>query len=314
MDALEAFEKFCSDNSTVWSSVTAFGTALTALRLKINTIYSTESRQEENNKGVTHTKAETKAELANTTVAVSNAMQAYAVSIGNQTLFYQMSTSFSSMMYAKNEDAISRAQLVLDKTKSIPVATLTPFGITDPVIDALTAIIATFTSVAPSTRNVVTNKTVLTNNLKQLVKEGSDIMRKTLLKLGRQFMATDPDFYEGMVANAMVINRNIHAKLRLTVKDAETAQPLTGVLIEISETALQGMTDMSGKCTITNVTEGTYNVVLRKTSYEVYTIENAEFKRGKSFSATVDMEPTVVEPVSEVPPVPVVNDDTEEEA
>jgi len=314
VDALEAFEKFCSDNSTVWSSVTAFGTALTALRLKINTIYSTESRQEENNKGVTHTKAETKAELANTTVAVSNAMQAYAVSIGNQTLFYQMSTSFSSMMYAKNEDAISRAQLVLDKTKSIPVATLTPFGITDPVIDALTAIIATFTSVAPSTRNVVTNKTVLTNNLKQLVKEGSDIMRKTLLKLGRQFMATDPDFYEGMVANAMVINRNIHAKLRLTVKDAETAQPLTGVLIEISETALQGMTDMSGKCTITNVTEGTYNVVLRKTSYEVYTIENAEFKRGKSFSATVDMEPTVVEPVSEVPPVPVVNDDTEEEA
>ncbi|MBE7509340.1 MAG: carboxypeptidase regulatory-like domain-containing protein [Bacteroidia bacterium] len=247
-------------------------------------------------------------------MAVSNAMQAYAVSIGNQTLFYQMSTSFSSMMYAKNEDAISRAQLVLDKTKSIPVATLTPFGITDPVIDALTAIIATFTSVAPSTRNVVTNKTVLTNNLKQLVKEGSDIMRKTLLKLGRQFMATDPDFYEGMVANAMVINRNIHAKLRLTVKDAETAQPLTGVLIEISGTALQGMTDMSGKCTITNVTEGTYNVVLRKTSYEVYTIENAEFKRGKSFSATVDMEPTVVEPVSEVPPVPVVNDDTEEEA
>lgn len=293
VDAMEAFEKFCTENIDVWNTVTAFGTALTALRLKINSIYSTESRQEENNKGVTQTKAETKNELANAVVAVSNAMQAYALSIGNQTLFAQMSTCHSKIYYAKNENAISAAELVLDKAKSFPIVTLQPFGISAPVLDALSAVIDSFKAVAPSTRNVVTMKTVLTNNLKQLVKEGNVIMRKELLKMGRQFKTTHPNFYEGMVANAKVINKNIHAKIRLTVKDAITQAPLTGVLIEITGTALQGITDMQGKCTITNVGEGSHDVVLRKTNYDVYTLEDVDFSRGRSVTAIVQMQPAI---------------------
>ncbi len=294
VDAMEAFEKFCTENIDVWNTVTAFGTALTALRLKINSIYSTESRQEENNKGVTHTKAETKNELANAVVAISNAMQSFALSIGNQTLFAQMSTCYSKIYYAKNENAISAAELVLGKAKSFPIVDLQPFGISTPVLDALSDVIESFKAVAPSTRNVVTMKTVLTNNLTQLVKEGNVIMRKELLKMGRQFKTTNPNFYEGMVANAKVINKNIHAKIRLTVKDAITAAPLTGVLIEITGTALQGMTDMQGKCTITNVGEGSHNVVLRKTNYDVYTIANVDFSRGRSVTATVLMQPAIV--------------------
>ena len=44
-------------------------------------------------------------------MAVSNAMQAYALSLGNQTLFAQMSTCHSKIYYAKNGNAISAAEL-----------------------------------------------------------------------------------------------------------------------------------------------------------------------------------------------------------
>jgi hypothetical protein len=294
--ALTAFEKFCTDNSLIWSFLVAFGTAMTALRLKINSIYSTESRQEENNKGVTRTKAEIKEELANSTVAVSNAMQAFAESINNQTLFTQMGVSYSTIYYSKNEVAISSAELVLNKVNSYPIATLEPFGISQPVVDMLTEIITRYKTVAPSTRNVVTSKTVLTNNLEQLVNEGNLIMRKNLLKLGRQFKATHPNFYDGMVFNAKVIRNNIHAKIRLTVKDEITNAPLTGVLVEIVGTPLKGMTDMDGKCTITKISEGLKTVELKKTNFAVYTITDIDFKRGKAVTVTVKMQPAVIEP------------------
>lgn len=295
VDAMNAFENFCSENSEIWSSTTAFGIALTALRLKINSIYSTESRQEQNNKGVTHTKAEKKAELANSTVAVSNAMQAYALSINDQVLFNQMGVTYSKIYYLKNETAISAAELVLEKVQSFPAEELEPFGITDAVKDTLASVIENYKSVASSTRNVIVERMVLTSNLDKLVKEGNVIMRKNLLKQGRQFKAAYPDFYAGMVANAKVINKNTHAKMRLTVRDESTKQPLAGVLIEISETPLQGMTDMQGKCTITNVGEGKHEVVLKKTNYAVYTIEDVDFKRGKAVNVTVFMQSVVTE-------------------
>lgn len=298
VDSFNAFTRFSKDNETIWTPVTAYGTGLTALELKVKTILTTESQQEENNKGVTRTKDEQKIEMANEAVGVAQAQQGYAMSIGDSTLFDLMSTPYSSIYRVKNPSAIAAAQLIYDTAKALPIVSLQPFGISAAVLDTLKTSIENFTAVAPSTRNVKAHRLVLTKNLTKLVKEANTIMRKNLLKIARQFKKTNPDFYAGLVANAKVIASSTHAKIYLTVSDQKTGVPLTGALVEIEGTVLKGLTDMKGKCTVTRVPEGIRNVTVKKTDYDVATLFAVEFKRGKSVRRIVTMVPAVVaEPV-----------------
>jgi len=41
------------------------------------------------------------------------------------------------------------------------------------------------------------------------------------------------------------------------------------------------------------VGEGSHDVVLRKTNYDVYTLEDVDFSRGRSVTAIVQMQPAI---------------------
>jgi len=304
VDSFNAFTKFSRENELVWISVTAYGIALTALELKVKSIIVTESQQEENNKGVTRTKDEQKSEMANEAIGVAQALQGYAISIGDNDLFDLMSTSYTNIYRVKNSEAIAAAQRVFDTASALPIASLQPFGISATVLTTLKTSIENFIAVAPSTRNVKAHRLVLTKNLTQLVKEANTLMRKNLLKIARQFKKTNPDFYAGLVGNAKVIRHTLHARLRLTVTDAKTKNVLPGALIEIEGTELKGMTDMKGKCTVTLVPAGMQTITVKKTGYEVYVMKDVEFKKGKAVTAAIAMEP---EKVNVAQPVVVVS-------
>lgn len=289
VDAFVAFVKFCKDNNVVWQNVEAFVTMLAALELKIESIDSTEEAQEANKKGVTLTKKEKKTAMASRADAVGLGAQAYARSINDNELYSELSVSYSGINYANDQESLTIARRVYNVVSGLPKEAIAKFGITEAVLETLKDAIDVFAEVRPSTRNVKTRREALTRNCEQLVNEGNDIMRKDLLKIGRQFKATHPDFYFGMVANAKVINRHIHSKLRITAINDENKTPLTGVIVEIENTGLQGVTDMKGKCTITMVPEGKHVVQLLKTGYEKAVIDGVDFKKGKSTTITAKM-------------------------
>jgi hypothetical protein len=291
VDAMNAFKKFCNDNQIVWQLVVGFANSLTGLGVKTQSIISTESQQEENNKGVTRTKAQKKEDMANEAVAIAHALQAYAVSISDATLYDLMSVVFTTIMKSKDTAAISACQLVFDTASGLPIDAIEIFGVSDAVLNTLRDSITIFSAASPTTRNVKTNKTVLTGSLTKLVDEGNTIMRKQLLKIGRQFKKTNPDFYNGLVENAKVIGNNVHAKIRLTVLDDVTNAPLVDADVVIEGTSLRGKTDSKGKITLSKVDAGKRNVIISKANYTTMTLEQVNFQRGHSITRTVELSP-----------------------
>ncbi|MFI5218651.1 MAG: hypothetical protein ACHQNT_04110 [Bacteroidia bacterium] len=288
VDAMTAFKNFCDQNQIVWSAVVAFATAIAALGVKIQSIFTTESQQEENNKGVTRTKGQKKTDMANEAVAVAEGLQAFAIDSGNEQLYDSMGIAFTTIMKAKDPGAISKCQLVFDTASGIPIIDLQPYGISATVLNTLDTAIEDFTAASPTTRNVETHKTVLTNNLTKLVSEGNTIMRKQLLKIGRQFKITNPDFYEGLVANAKVITNSVHAKIRIMAVTGDPAFAVEGATVTISGTDLKGVTDAKGKCTITKVPAGERVVTVVKDTMRTQLTVN--FQRGHSITRTVELK------------------------
>jgi hypothetical protein len=130
-------------------------------------------------------------------------------------------------------------------------------------------------------------------------------MRKQLLKIGRQFKKSNPDFYAGLVANAKVINNNIHSKIRLTVFDDVTEKVLDKALVVIDGTTIQGQTDAKGKITLSKVPEGKYNVIITKDNYIKMVLEDVVFQRGHSITRTVGMSPAFDVPAEKMAKVKV---------
>lgn len=296
MDAIYAFERFCEKNKTVWINLEGFSKAINLLKLKIVVISNTESEQEQNNKGVTKTKSHLKIKMAQEAVIVAEALQAYALAISDLKLYECMKVTYTTIKQAKTPEAISKSHLVYDTAKKLPQGAIEKFGVSQEQLQLLLLAINKYNEIAPSTRLVKTNKTTLTKNLWTLVGEANALMRKHLLKTGRQFMKTHPDFYKGMIENAKVQHNHIYTKIRLTVFDAQTQEPLAGILAVVEGTELKGITDMHGKCTLTRVPEGINMIALMKTDYVPMKLA-ADFKRGKAINRKMEMSKTVFLPI-----------------
>jgi hypothetical protein len=297
-DAFVAVQNYCNQHHAVWQFLLAFVNAFTAFGLKIQSITTTESQQEEDNKGVTRTKAEKKIDLANEATAVAQAMQAFARQKGDNALYSLMEIPYSEIMRSKASEAISKGELIVSTIDQYSMEELAPYGISDAVKETLVSAIEAFRQAAPTTRNVITRKTVLTNNCEQLVKEANSIMRLELLKLGRQFKKTHPDFYEGLVANAKLMNHTIHAKIRLKATDEATGLPVTGGLVTIEGTGLTGTFNSKGECTVTLVPKGKRNVTITHPNYDTMVLPQVNFQRGHSIT-----QPVTLIPQYDLPPV-----------
>lgn len=296
VDALTAFKNYCDENESVWVTLPAFVTGMIALGVKIQAIISTEGQQEKNNKGVTHTKNKTKSLMAGTAAIISEALQGYATAVGDMTMFSLMQISFTDIYKAKNSEAVSKAELISATAASV-LTSAGDYGINQNVIDALNSIVSDYKDVESSTRNVVTDRVTYTKNITTLISEANTIMRKILLKLGRQFIAANPDFYTGMVNSAKVITTVVHTKLKLTVTNAgDFENPLVGCTVQIENTTLAGETSATGKCTISSVPEGKQNIIMSKPGYVTMRKEQVQFNRGKSTTMTVSLTPDFVMP------------------
>lgn len=300
-DMIQAVDSFCESTRPVWQATPAMVTAVNSLGIKKQSIIVTESQQEENNKGVTMTKREKKIALANETTAIAQGLQAYGSQHNNPEVYELMDIPYSRILRDKDSAAIAAATLVLMTGQGIPAEQREAYGISDAVLDTLAESIAHFSSASPTTRNVITRKTVLTDNCFTLVKEANTIVRKQILKIGRLFKSANPDFYAGLVANAKVQNHNVHAKIRLTVTSGDAEMPVQGAVVTVEGTPLTGLTNNRGECTITLVPAGKRNVTVSHPNYHELVISGVNFQRGHSITKAVNLVPQFDMPAPVVP-------------
>jgi hypothetical protein len=302
LDAFNRFQSFCNlpANKLIWEGLLSYSNGMTALDLKTQAIYATDARQEEDNKGVTRTKKQVKTAMANVASSTAACLQAYASVNNDEDLYSQMAIELSFIIKSKDATAIGKSKLVLDKASALPLEDIEPFGITETILETLGQSIIDYKAVLSTTGDVRTIKKGLTKNLTTLTAEANKIMRTQLLKMGKQWRLSYPDFYEGMVNSAKVIRVSIHTKARINVKD-ENGVAIEDALIVITSadgTIMKGKTNAKGNSTISGVPEGSADMTISKPNFIGKTLDGLNFVRGKSLARVITLLP-----VFEVPAV-----------
>ncbi|MEP7169924.1 MAG: hypothetical protein ABI855_11190 [Bacteroidota bacterium] len=259
---MEAVLAVCLEYPLVLLFLLALDSAVNSLGLKIQSIISTEGKQQLNNKGVTISKKKLKKMMVSLGSGIASAIQAYAVD-NNPTLYEQMRFPKSIYLKGDNDNAISACRTIYDIVSLIPQADRDAVGVTDAVLLSFKNLTDDFESKgASSTRKVIVNKTALTKMLATLVAEGNTIMRDKILKLSEQLKDQYPEFYIEVNQAAKLIESNTHTKIRVEgFNDSDGKSLGAGMKVLVTETSKQGVSNAKGLCTM-YLKEGIYNLVI----------------------------------------------------
>jgi|SRR6185436_650272 len=267
VSAMEAVLAVCLEYPLVIVLLLALDNAVIALGLKIQSIISTEGKQQLNNKGVTISKRNLKNRMVNLGGGIASAIQAYARD-NDPGMYEQM--RFPKAAYLKGDDntAISACRTIYTLVSAIPDADRNAVGATDVVLLNFKNATDDFeTKGSPSTRKVIVNKTALTRTLVTLVNEGNVIMRDKILKLSEQLKDQYPEFYIEVNQAAKLMERSTHTKIRVEGFDDTTGKSLgAGMLVLVQETGKQGVSNSKGLSTI-YLDEGTYHLEISMENY-----------------------------------------------
>jgi hypothetical protein len=300
---MEAVYAVCLQYPLVLLFLLALDNATTSIGLKIQSIISTQGKQQQNNKGVTLTKRQLKKTMLDLASGIAQAIQAYSKTISDETLFEKLRFAKAAYLKGGDNNAISLCRTIYDIVNAIPVLTREPFGVSDAVLLSFKNSTDDFeTNGAPSTRNVITKKTSLTKMLVTLVKEGNSIMRNQILKLADQLQEDYPEFYIEVNQAAKLIVANTHTKARVEAVDDSTNMVIQGMKVKVLQNGQEGLTNTKGLCVL-YLDAGTYTFEYSKDNYITMTV-TVKIKRGSN-TLKAEMSPAFVIPA--VNPAPVNN-------
>lgn len=287
---MEAVLVVCLEYPMVIMLLLALDNAVIALGLKIQSVLSTEGKQQLNNKGVTISKKKRKKMMVNLGSAIASAIQAFAVD-SDPTLYENMRFPKSVYLNGTDSDAISACRTIHTIVSAIPLADRNAVGVTDAVLLSFKNATDDYeTKGSKSTRKVIVNKTALTRMLVTLVGEGNVIMRDKILKLSEQLKDQYPEFYIEVNQAAKLIESNTHTKVRVEGIDIESGESLgEGMTVLVQETGKQGTSGSNGLCTI-YLKEGVYHLEISMENYNTL-IREVTVDRGSN-TIKAEMVPT----------------------
>ncbi|MBK7854267.1 MAG: carboxypeptidase regulatory-like domain-containing protein [Bacteroidetes bacterium] len=290
-EAMSAFVDFCKKNRPIWTHLQGFEQAYDNLSDILNLILIKQGNQEQCNTGITKDKKALKIKMADEALAISGALQAYSHDVKNVALYEKMNITHTQIAQSTDVKAISTSVLVYDTVLTINNNVIASYGINEDVIMRFRKTIDSYMVQTSAPRNAIVNKTTLTKNLHELIDQANTIMRKQLIKIGRQFKEEYPAFYNGLILNAKVIRASVHTKLRMQIRDKYTNVQVVNAKVEIEGTIAQGFTNEDGSLTLTGVIEGIKNVVIKKENYQQLILEDIHFKRGRSKTMHIKLKP-----------------------
>jgi hypothetical protein len=286
-----AVEKFLDENNAIWTTHVEFTAAKTAYSGKITAIKTTVSLQEKNTTGVTLDKKDAKKQLIDFSRLVADALVAMAVITHNNTL--EKSMYFSQSTLGRLSDSkLTETATLIHGTANTNLAALATYGITAPTLTSFLSIIADYNSAVPSPRNAIATKSVLTKNLIALLKEADVILNKVILKLAYQFKSSNPDFYNGIIANAEIIDLGKTTTiLRFTILSNSNIPVKDALISIVLSPPLTATSNDAGKGSIKKIPFGKRNITIEKSGFQKLTVTAFNFVKGKSVTKTFTLIP-----------------------
>jgi len=242
--------QFLALNTTIWSSLIAFGDAVSLLSTKVSLLQAQVAIQSTHIVGYATAKKGKKKNLIDKLMEVTGALKAYATVINDPVLFNFADYSRSELRRLADAIFIQTANNIHDKANSL-VASLGSYGVDGPKLAALQLLISDYAGFVEQPRLARIAKKTATANIKSLIKDIDVILKTVLDMLIVQFEASAHDFFSGFISARIIIDiGHHHLPLILTgtvnsgqiLNVINTTNPrwVVGITIKIKNTTIAG--------------------------------------------------------------------------
>lgn len=280
-----ATQQAMNDNASLWSSITAIGTAMTTLGTKIASIKGVRSIQEADTKGVAIDKGSKKEDAINLALPIIGSLVGFAKATNNSTLLKKIDYSRTQLERARDTILADQLKIVRDEANN-NLPALAPYNVTAAKVNALSAAIAAYEVMIPKPRVALNVRKNATEALDKLFNE-LDLPLEILDGLVGSLQTTQPAFFETFKNSRIIVDSSSGGGgVKGTVSDKITGAPLDGVLVTINAPqhkarvnaisptrSMTATTNLEGHYDMRRLSAGEYTLTMEKEGYNKLTVQ-----------------------------------------
>ena len=189
----------------VWTPLVPYGTAVTAFKAKITEIEQEVETQGTELDGYAMDKGAKKESMVRAGLSVANKVFAFAEDTSATVLREKMDVSYSDLIAPRDAVVAQKCQGIHDEANAV-IASLASYGVLPADLTALQGMIDKYELVISAPRTAITVRKGATEQIEQLVREGTTILTNRMDKLMADFKGTNPDFYQEYFDARIVVN------------------------------------------------------------------------------------------------------------
>ena len=277
------------EHSTEIASIGALADSIAQFRSTVNEIADADQAQATPITGVSSDKREARDVLIDLVLEVAGAVQAYASTNQNRTLFEEVDFSKTDLMKQSDSQLPATAQIVHDAAQT-NLSSLADYNIDAPKLAELATAINEYRIAVPMTRVAITARKSQTDRLDDLFETGDALVKERIDKLMQQFKSTNTVVYTDYSNARVIVDAGIrHTVLKGKVTDAVTGDPLVGAKVTIVELDRSTPTGIDGVYAIKEFQGAIYTVRAELAGYQPLIKENIELQRGQNLELNFEL-------------------------
>jgi len=195
LDSDELVVQEAESSPEITGSVPAFASGIATLKANNAAIRSLGVKQESTSSGVTTNKRNAVTSLIDWTVEVAGAVHSYAVGKSDNNLIEQSDIKVNDIAHIKLSNIITKAQLVINLAKSVPIDELTKHGITALEITELENALELSKGLKSSTKDATIDRSGYTEQIAAIYADSQYLLSNSLDRIALQFKRREPAFY-----------------------------------------------------------------------------------------------------------------------
>lgn len=292
LNMYDAVITYCSNNTPIVNTVSAFQTALTDFQATVDNIYSTAQLEVDVITGITADKAQLRETLCQQAADLGSVVFAFASSSDNNELKQKANFTVSDLRRLKDGLLSLTCTNIRDAAKA-NLPALATFDITPATLNDFSTVIDNYDNKISSPRVAVSQRSAYSKTLTNLFKQADSILKSQMDKVAVRFKAANEEFYNAYKNNRIIIDPgSSNTQIAGVINSAGDNLPMQGATVQVVGTSITDTTDADGNYTLKSVPIGTQSVKIAKPGFADTILDNILVKLGKTSTVNKSIEAT----------------------
>ncbi|MEO5569380.1 MAG: hypothetical protein ABIT08_05035 [Bacteroidia bacterium] len=249
--------------------------------------------QEANIIGIRENKLAKQQSMADKSFAISNAVQAMASDLEDNSLFQLVNYSPRDLMKGREENCVDKARIIEGAART-HAAALLAYSVTEAMLDVFLSSIEEFEASIPDSRNAINAKKIATTQLPILFKKGRAIITRSMKKAAAQFKESSFQFFNELIFSFSINGLPTHhTDIDFMITEKGSGKVLPGVKViaipvSAPEEKIIQYSTMQGEADYKAISPELYNVTFQLPDHETASTM-VQPQRGKKLEMKIEL-------------------------